>query len=77
MFSVTLHRWQIALVIYAIFVVIIVNIRPALMFDLEKNVKAWGLDMERGVSIFSPMFVFPFFALLSYYLASLIELAYA
>jgi hypothetical protein len=76
MLSVTLRRWHIALFLYAMMVVILLSIRPALMFDLEKNAKTWGLDMERGVSIFSPMFVFPFLALVSYYLASLIELVY-
>lgn len=76
MFTVTLHRWQIAIIIYAIFVVTLVSLRPALMFDLENNTKVWGLDMERGVSIFSPMFVFPFLALISYFMASLIELSY-
>jgi hypothetical protein len=77
MFTVTLHRWQIAILIYVTFVGLLVTIRPALMFDLEKNAKVWGLDMERGVSMFSPMFVFPFLALLSYYFASLIDLAYS
>lgn len=76
MISVTLRRWHIALFMYLVLVMVILMIRPALMFDMEKNAKSWGLDMERGVSMFSPMFIFPFLAIFCYYIASLIELTY-
>jgi hypothetical protein len=76
MFTVTLSRWQIAVFLYLVMVAVILAIRPALMFDMEQNPKAWGLDMERGVSVFSPMFVFPILALICYYIAALIELAF-
>ena len=73
MVSFVVTRWQIAIVIYVVFVVTMLVFRPALMFNAEGEAKSWGPHITETTTPFAAAFVFPFVAILSYYLASLID----
>lgn len=45
------------------------------MFTSDNKVKQWGIGIEENTSVFSPMFLFPVISMISYYIASLLEMA--
>lgn len=68
---ITVRRWFLAIVIYLFFVLAILAFRPALMFDLNGNLKPCGLGLKEGNSMFSPCVAFPLLAVCSYFAATL------
>lgn len=73
MVSFVVTRWQIAIVIYVIFVATLLWLRPALMFDANGEAKAWGPHITETTTPFAAAFVFPFAAILCYYISTLID----
>jgi hypothetical protein len=71
------NRWQLALVLYALFIGLILLIKPALMFTADGNIKQWSTENTEASSIFSPMIVFPMLGFLSYYLGIWLELLFS
>lgn len=71
------NRWQLALVLYALFICLILLIKPALMFTADGNIKQWSTENTEVSSIFSPMIVFPMLGFLSYYLGIWLELLFS
>lgn len=72
----SLTRLQTAVALYLVFVVVLVLVRPALLFDAENRAKQWGARFTDRVSLFAPAFAFPFLGLVSYYAATALELAF-
>lgn len=71
------NRWQLALLLYAILIGLIVFIKPALMFTADGNIKQWSTENTETSSIFSPMIVFPMLGFISYYLGIWFELLFS
>jgi hypothetical protein len=71
------NRWQLALLLYALFIGLIIFIKPALMFTVDGNIKQWSTENTEVSSIFSPMIVFPMLGFLSYYLGIWFELLFS
>lgn len=69
-------RWQVAILVYLVFVFCLLAFRPSLLFDPARRAKALGAENSATVSLFAPAFAFPLLAFLSYYLAALTELAW-
>ena len=69
-----IHRWQIALIIYISVISLLIYVKPSMMFTADGNVKTWSTQQSEESSLFSPIIVFPFLALLSYYLGIWMEL---
>ena len=67
-----MDRWILSLFVYFIIVFILLLIKPSLMFDSNGQMKPFGVGFEDGKSVFSPIFVFPLLAFLSYFIVSLI-----
>lgn len=63
-------RIFVAMIIYTFIVLLLLAIKPSLMFDLSGNPKPFGVGMKDGYSVFAPSVVFPFLAVLSYLIAS-------
>lgn len=66
-------RLFIAIVIYALVIVAVVGLRPAAMFEPSGKPKPWGLNAHEGESVLSIYVSLPVLALISYYLAALID----
>ena len=71
-----INRWQIATILYIIFVIIILSIKPSMMFTAEGHIKAWSTYKSEESSVFSPIIVFPLMAIICYYLGIWIELLF-
>jgi hypothetical protein len=69
-----LNRWQIATIFYIVFVIIIISVKPSMMFTAEGHVKSWSTYKSEESSVFSPIIVFPMMAIICYYLGIWIEL---
>jgi len=72
-----INRWQLALLLYAIIIGLLVYIKPALMFTADGNIKQWSTENTEVSSIFSPMIVFPMLGFLCYYLGIWLELIFS
>lgn len=70
----TANRWQIALVLYVVVMMVILLVKPAMMFTVENAPKQWGAETNETTSVFSPMIVFPVLAIISYYIGVWLEL---
>lgn len=68
-------RFKVALCLYVVLVTLVFVTRPALMFDNQGRPKRWGAQISEHVSIFAPAFALPLLGLLSYYIATALELA--
>lgn len=77
MLSLHLKRWHFALFIYAISILIIIAVRPAIMFKQDLEMKQWGVAITDTTSIFSPAFIFPALGVVSYFLAAIFEMIFA
>lgn len=73
MVSFVITRWQMAALLYIIFVGVVLLTKPAIMFDAEGEAKQWGAEMSEDTSPFAIAFVFPFMAIAIYYLATMID----
>jgi hypothetical protein len=76
MVSFTMTRWQIAIAFYALFAVILLVWRPALMFDAAGSPKTWGPALTEETSPFSIMIVFPILGILCFYVACLLDVMF-
>lgn len=72
-----INRWQLAILLYVMFISILLLIKPALMFTADGNIKQWSTENTESSSIFSPMIVFPILGFLSYYLGIWMELLFS
>ena len=68
-------RWSVAMLMYAIIILLLIAFKPAIMFDAEGDVKRPGTGLMYGSSPFSPVISFPIIAVLCYVLACLFNLA--
>ena len=66
-------RWLFGITIYIIIVYIIIKYKPSLMFDSYGNPKNFGLGISEGNSVLAPVFIFPILALLSYFIAAVLQ----
>lgn len=66
-------KWIVATVLYVQIVLILLIVRPALMFDSNGNPKPFGVGMKEGKSVFAPAIVFPVLAFLCYVIASFVN----
>jgi hypothetical protein len=73
MVSLTISRLHIALVFYAVFIGLLLATRPSLMFSADGAAKQWGPSMSETTSPFAISFLFPFSAILFYYLAAVMD----
>lgn len=73
MIEVRVHRWFLALFIYAILILILMAIRPSFMFDKNGNLKQWRLETTENSSIFGAQVFIPLLALFSYYFAIFLD----
>lgn len=74
MISLTIRRWQIALVLYVLIVMVILLTKPSLMFRPDGSPKNWGSVIDENTSVFAPAFIFPTLAIVCYIIATLIEM---
>lgn len=63
-------RIIVAVVLYTFIVLLLLAVKPSLMFDAEGKPKPLGVGMKDGYSIFAPSFSFPLFAVMSYLVTS-------
>lgn len=66
-------RWVVAIVLYIQIILILLVVKPALLFDSNGNPKDFGTGLKEGKSIFAPAFVFPLIALLCYIISTWIN----
>jgi hypothetical protein len=71
-----LNRWIIAILVYILVTILLIFVKPSMMFTQDGNVKQWSIENTETTSIFSPMIVFPILSILSYYLGIWIELVF-
>lgn len=71
-----LNRWEIALVLYIVIIMVLLITKPAMMFSADNMPKQWGSQTTEKTSVFSPMIVFPLLAIICYYLGVWIELVF-
>ena len=63
-----------AIILYLILITIILYFKPAIIFDVNGNLKLFGLSEEK--TVFSFCVISLFFALISYYLFTLIRIIF-
>ena len=68
------QRWHIALVLYLILVLVLLALRPSVMFDANGNPKSFGLANDETTSTMAPAFVFPILAILVFYAAAILDI---
>ena len=73
MVSLTISRLHIAIVFYAVFIGVLLATRPSLLFSADGAAKQWGASMSETTSPFAISFLFPFSAILFYYLAAVLD----
>lgn len=71
-----LARWQAAILLYLCVAIVLIAVRPPLLFDPEYRAKAFGAQNTALTSVFAPAFVFPLLAFVIYYILACIELAW-
>jgi hypothetical protein len=74
MISIELTRFHVALVLYAVLVVILLLSRPAIMFTRDGKLKSWGVKNDDKTSMFSFGFVLVLSAVLFYILATWLDM---
>ena len=75
---ITLHlkRWHLAVLLYLVSALILVAVRPAMMFTPDGLPKAWGTQTDANTSVFGIQFLFPLLAVLSYWVVLCIDMAF-
>lgn len=62
----------VAIILYTFIVLLIMALKPSLMFDAQGKAKHLGVGMsDSDMSVFAPAFAFPLIAVMSYLLASI------
>jgi hypothetical protein len=74
---IVLKRLIVALIIYAIFILIIFATRPPLMFHADGRPKDFGVGLTEGRSVFALGFMLPLLAIVSYIVACTVTFAIA
>ena len=75
MISLELTRLHVALVLYIIFVMIILLVRPAFMFTHDGRLKKWGMENNEDTNMFAFGFVAIIMAIVVYIMATWIDVA--
>lgn len=75
MISLELTRLHVALVLYIIFVMIILLVRPAFMFTYDGRLKKWGMENNEDTNMFAFGFVAILMAIVVYIMATWIDVA--
>jgi len=69
-----ISKWIIASFLYFIILLIIILIKPVVMFDENGQSKQFGVGNDK--SVLSPIFVFPLLGFLCYFIVVIIEFIY-
>jgi hypothetical protein len=70
-------KWFVALILYGLLVLLLLWIRPSMMFDANGHIKDFGTSTSATESVFSIKIMFPLIAIVSYYVAGFIEVMFA
>lgn len=69
-------RWLLAITLYVLIIYLIISLQPSLMFDAYGKPKDFGIGTTDGKSVLAPAFVFPILALISYFIASMVQFVF-
>jgi hypothetical protein len=70
-------RWVFAMILYVLIIILLIQLKPSLMFDSYGKPKEFGIGFREGKSIFAPIVVFPILALLCYFTVSVSDLMFS
>ena len=71
-----MHRWMVAMIMYVFIVLLILAVRPALMFDEHGQPKPFGVGMDDGHhTVFALSIMFPILALVCFVISAVVDLA--
>jgi hypothetical protein len=70
-------RWLTALVLYALTILLLLAIKPSLMFQANGVPKQPGVGISEGKSMFAPAILFPLLALVMYLVATMLHFVWA
>lgn len=74
MISLELSRLHIALLLYILFIIVILAVKPAFMFTHDGRLKKWGMENDENTNMFAFGFLVPFVGVLMYLLATWLDI---
>jgi len=73
MISLNLTRLHVALLLYITFIIILLLIRPAIMFTHDGRLKRWGMDNDENTNMFAFGFIVPLAGIIMYIIATWLD----
>lgn len=73
MISLELTRLHVALILYILFIILLLLLRPALMFTPEGQLKKWGMENDADTNMFAFGFVVPLAGIILYIVATWLD----
>lgn len=73
MISLELTRLHVALVLYVLFILIILLVKPAFMFKSDGTLKKWGIENDANTNMFAFGFIVPLAGVIMYIFATWLD----
>lgn len=74
MISLELTRLHVAVLLYALFILLLLLTKPSFMFTPDGHLKKWGMENDAETNMFAFGFVVPLMGILLYILATWMDM---
>lgn len=76
MISLSLTRLHVALLLYILFVMLLLLIKPSFMFNEKGHIKKWGMSNDQYTNMFAFGFIVPLVGVFMYFIATWLDLIF-